>query len=99
MVLHLWIQPTADRIVLQYVFIVKKKKKKNPCVSGTAQFKPMLFKGQLNLSGILLYGRLISPLIQSYQYGRMDILHFELYSNTTLFVAQVIPALAQSVIL
>ena len=58
-----------------------------------------LFKGQLNLSGILLYGRLISPLIQSYQYGRMDILHFELYSNTTLFVAQVIPALAQSVIL
>ena len=39
---HSAIQSTADCAVLWYVFI-----EKDNCVSGPAQFKPMLFKDQL----------------------------------------------------
>lgn len=28
-------------------FTIEKKKNKNPCITGLAQFKPLLFKGQL----------------------------------------------------
>lgn len=37
-----WIQPTSGRVVLQDLLL-----KKDPCISGLAQFKALLIKGQL----------------------------------------------------
>lgn len=39
--LHRVIQPTMDRVIL-HIF-----NEKNPCVSGTVQFRPLLFKSKL----------------------------------------------------
>lgn len=41
-VMHVGIQPTAGHVVLQYTFI-----EKNLSISGSVQFKPVLFKNQL----------------------------------------------------
>ena len=41
---HLWIEPTTNRVVL-YIFV-----EKNPHKSRPTQFKPMLFKGQLDIN-------------------------------------------------
>lgn len=46
------IQLTADLAELWYLFIGKKK---NPCMSGLVQLKPVLFKGQLYLDTIAFF--------------------------------------------
>ena len=51
MVLHLQIQPTGNHIIPWNIFIEKYLH-----LSGTMQFKPVLFKGQLYCDFILLKG-------------------------------------------
>lgn len=43
MVLHPWIQSNSDHVVLQYLLCMEKILS----TSGPAQFKPVLFRGQL----------------------------------------------------
>ena len=48
--LHLQIPPTMDHGSCSPVLFTIEK---NPCVSGSAQFKPMLVKGQLYVQNVL----------------------------------------------